>query len=253
MPEITVNGAKIAFSDEGAGPPLVMLHSLGADKTLWRDLTALLPDHRIIAIDMRGHGASSVPQGPYRMGGLISDVEAVLDHLSVTDAVVIGLSVGGMIAQGLAVKRLDLVRAIVLMCTAAKLGQPDPWHARAAKVREAGMEAIVPDILDRWGSPDATLAKSRLLGTDPEGYAGVCEAIAGTDFYTPTSGLRLPTLGFAGNRDKSTPPDLVRETVDLVPGSAFHLIRGAGHLAPETHAHDIAPILHDFLGSIGHV
>ena len=78
-------------------------------------------------------------------------------------------------------------------------------------------------------------------------------AISGTDFYTPTSGLRLPTLGIAGSEDGSTPPDLVRETVDLIPGSKFHLIRQAGHLPCVENPRDYADALIGFLKAIGHV
>ena len=82
---------------------------------------------------------------------------------------------------------------------------------------------------------------------------GCCAAISGTDFYTPTSGLRLPTLGIAGCEDGSTPPDLVRETVDLIPGSQFHLIRKAGHLPCVEKPTEYARVLTDFLRSVGHL
>lgn len=249
---IDTNGTTLNVLVEGAGPPLVLLHGLGMDHTVWDALRFRLPDHRLVVPDLRGHGMSNVPKGPYTMGGLIKDVEGVCDALDVRDAVVVGLSLGGMIAQGLAVKRLDMVRALVLSGTAAKFGQTDPWHVRAKTAREEGMEALVVETLSRWNTSDET-AKNRFLNTDPEGYAATCEAIAGTDFYTPTSGLRLPTLGLCGDKDKSTPPDLVRETCDLIPGSDFHILRGAGHLAPETHPNDVANYLHAFLSSIGHV
>lgn len=246
-----LNGTTFHVQDEGEGPPVVLLHGLGTDHTIWDDLRFRLPDKRLILPDLRGHGQSDVPKGPYTMGGLVRDVEGICDALEVRDAVIIGLSLGGMIAQGLAVKRLDLARGLVLMATAAKLGQPGPWHDRAETARTQGMDALLHHTLDRWNSDDAA-ANASFLRTDPEGYAATCEAIAGTDFYTPTSGLRLPTLGIAGDRDKATPPDLVRETTDLIPGSSFALIRGAGHLLPATHATQIADHLHSFLDAIAH-
>ena len=86
-----------------------------------------------------------------------------------------------------------------------------------------------------------------------EGYLGCAAAISGTDFYTPTSGLRLPTLGIAGDADGATPPDLVRETVDLIPGSTFRLIRGGGHLPCVDQPQAYAKALTDFLRDIGHI
>jgi len=256
----TRNGCDLRYEMEGEdGPAIVFLHALGLDRQTWDRVASFFPDHRTLRIDMRGHGRSDVPDGPYTMGGLISDAAAVCDGLGIRDAVVVGLSVGGMIAQGLAIKRLDLVRGLVLSNTAAKFGQAEPWHDRAALVRDRGMEAVADTMLERWfgkGGQDsdaASWARKRLLMCDPEGYAGVCEAIAGTDFFTPTSGLRLPTLAIAGDRDGSTPPDLVRETGALIPGSEFHLLRGSGHLPCLDAPRDFAARVYSFLDGIGHV
>ena len=188
------------------------------------------------------------------MGALIADAEAICDTLALKDVVFVGLSVGGLIAQGLAVKRLDVVRAVVLSGTAAKFGQPEPWHARAKIARTDGMGALVEATLTRWNAGDDSLKlKESLLAANPEGFAATCEAIAGTDFYTPTSALRLPTLGLCGTNDKATPPDLVRETTDLIRGSSFALIRKAGHIAPLTHPDEVTIHLTAFLAGIGHV
>ena len=92
-----------------------------------------------------------------------------------------------------------------------------------------------------------------LVQQSVQGYTGCCAAISGTDFYTPTSGLRLPTLGIAGSEDGSTPPDLVRETVDLIPGSTFHLMRKAGHLPCVEQPIEYAQVLTDFMRSTGHI
>jgi len=251
------------YRDEGdpSGAPLVFANALGTDLSLWDKVLPHLPDGvRIIRYDMRGHGASECPPGPYTMGALVRDAEALLDHLNLRDCAFVGLSIGGMVAQGLAIKRLDQVRALVLSNTAAKIGQPTMWQERIATVRAGGMAALADATLERWFSKrfrkdETRLAPVRqmLLRTPPEGYMGCCAAIAGTDFYTPTSGLRLPTLGIAGSDDGSTPPDLVRETVELIHGAKFHLIRQAGHLPcidqPEAFAHALG----DFLKETGHV
>lgn len=253
--KVATKGAVLHVTERGSGAPIVMAHCLGLDHSVWDGVVAALPNHRIIRYDLRGHGASDVPDGPYSMGTLVADAEAVCDHLNLRDVVFVGLSVGGLVAQGLAIKRLDLVRALVLSNTAAKFGQPGPWHDRAATARTAGMAGVAPATLQRWHvkPTDVSRVSALLSATDPEGYAATCEAIAGTDFYTPTSGLRVPTLAIAGDLDGSTPPDLVRETADLIPGSQFCLIRGAGHIPPETHPQDFADHLATFLSGIGHV
>ena len=206
------------------GVPIVFANSLGTDLRLWDAVLPHLPEGlRIIRYDKRGHGLSSAPPAPYSMGALIRDAEALLDHLDVRDCVFVGLSIGGMIAQGLAVKRMDQIRALVLSNTAAKIGTPPIWQDRMVAVRSSGIEALADATMERWFSRDFRasadhLAWRTMMVRQPvDGYLGCCAAIAGTDFYTPTSGLRLPTLGIAGSEDGSTPPDLVRETIDLIP------------------------------------
>ncbi|WP_306154076.1 3-oxoadipate enol-lactonase [Roseovarius sp. MMSF_3281] len=250
------------YREDGApqGAPLVFANSLGTDLRLWDDVLPHLPEGlRIIRYDMRGHGLSDCPKGPYSMGTLVRDAERLLDHLRIRDCVFVGLSIGGMVAQGLAVKRLDLMRAMVLSNTAAKIGQPEIWAKRIAAVEQGGVAALSGATLERWfprafqATPEIKAWRHMLERTPAQGYAGCAAAIAGTDFYTPTSGLRLPTLGIAGSEDGSTPPDLVRETVNLVPGARFHLMRKAGHLPCVDQPKAYAEVLTDFLRETGHV
>ena len=249
---------RIDGPDDGA--PVVFANSLGTDFRLWDPILPYLPDGlRLIRFDKRGHGLSSCPAAPYSMGALVSDVERLLDLLEVRDCLFVGLSIGGMIAQGLAVKRLDIVRAMVLSNTGAKIGTKEMWEDRIAAVNAGGIEALADPVMERWFSkafratPELQLWRNMLVRQPDAGYAGCSAAISGTDFYTPTSGLRLPVLGIAGSEDGSTPPDLVRETVDLVPGSKFHLIRGAGHLPCVEKPEEYAKVLTQFMRDTGHI
>ncbi len=242
------------------GAPLVLLHALGTDLTLWDDLLPLLPDTlQILALDMRGQGASDTPAPPYSMGSLIRDVERAMDHFALRDAVVLGLSAGGLVAQGLAVKRLDLVRALILSNTAAKIGRPEQWADRIATVQSGGMEAIADPTLERWlgrnwrTHPALPRLRRLLLATKPQGWTGCAQAIAGSDFYQTTATLTLPTLAIACANDGSTPPDLVRETADLILGHRFALMRGTGHIPPVEKPAEYAALVGQFLSDIGHV
>ncbi|GFE51318.1 3-oxoadipate enol-lactonase [Roseobacter cerasinus] len=242
------------------GPPVVFANSLGTDMRLWDPILPLLPEGlRIIRFDKRGHGLSSCPPGPYSMGALITETEQLLDHIGVRDCVFVGLSIGGMIAQGLAVKRLDMIRALVLSNTAAKIGTPDMWAERIEAVRQGGIEALADAVMERWFSteflatPELELWRNMLTRQEDEGYIGCSAAISGTDFYTTTATLRLPTLGISGSEDGSTPPDLVRETTDLIPGSRCQVIRNAGHLPCVEKPEEYAALLTAFLKEVGHV
>lgn len=256
FPDLRLN---VELSGPQGGPPLVLLHALGTNLQLWDGVVVRLPGHRILRLDMRGHGLSDAPPAPYAMGALIHDVERVMDQAGLREAVVVGLSIGGMIAQGLAVKRLDLVRGMVLSNTAARIGFAAQWQARIEAVRAGGLQAIADATLERWFGrtwrdlPELHVLRAMLLATPIEGWMGAAAAIAGTDFYTPTAGLTLPTLAIAGTRDGSTPPDLVKETADLILGSRFALIHGAGHLPMVEQPDAYTNTLRDFLESIGHV
>lgn len=256
---IDLGDVTLAARDEGEGAPVLFLHALGADLTVWDEVVAALPPGlRALRYDMRGHGRSDVPPGPYAMGALIRDAERFLAARGLRDAVVVGLSLGGLVAQGLAVKRLDLVRGLVLSNTAARIGNPDIWAARMAAVRAGGTAAIAEATMARWFSRRFRAEgreapwRARLLSTPVEGYLGAMAAVSGSDFYTTTATLRLPTLAIAGAEDGATPPDLVRETAELIPGAEFRLIRGAGHLPCVEKPAEYTAVLVEFLDRIAH-
>ncbi len=263
MSEITLtNDLHLHLREDGTpeGPPLVLLHGLGMDLRIWDAVIPLLPKGlRIVRFDLRGHGRSDCPSPPYAMGTLIRDTEGVLDHLALKDCVFVGLGLGGMIAQGLAVKRLDLIRALVLAGTAAKWGLSKAWQAQAQTATSEGIPAVADQIISRWFSPKAIsegkadTLRARLEGMNPDGYAGGCAAIAGTDFFTTTARLRLPALGIAGADDRATPPDLVRETTQLIPGAGFELMRRAGHIMCADQPEAFAAVLTAFLQDTGHI
>ncbi len=249
---------RIDGPDDGA--PVVFLNSLGTDFRLWDMVLALLPPGlRVLRFDMRGHGLSDAPPAPYAMGALIRDAERLMEVVGFRDALVVGLSIGGMVAQGLAVKRLDLVRAVVLSNTGAKIGTPQMWNDRIAAVEKGGVAALSDAVLERWfpkkfrDSHEVSAWRHMLERTPVAGYAGCSAAIAGTDFHATTASLRLPALGIAGSEDGSTPPDLVRETIDQIPGSRFALIQGSGHLPCVDQPAEYVRVLTEFLREIGHL
>ncbi len=257
LPDLRLNAQ---LTGPANGAPLVLLHALGTDLSIWDDLIPLLPESlKILTLDMRGHGASDCPAPPYAMGALIRDTERAIDHFGLKDAAVLGLSIGGLIAQGLAVKRLDLVRALILSNTAAKIGRPEHWADRIATVTTKGMAAIADPTLERWlgrtwrTHPAMPRLRAHLLQTNPKGWSGCAAAIAGSDFYQTTATLRLPTLCIASANDASTPPDLMRETADLIPGHHFALMRGTGHIPPVEKPAEYAALIGQFLSDIGHV
>lgn len=249
------------YADTGpqGAPVVVFANSLGTDFRLWDGIVPHLPAGlRVIRYDKRGHGLSSCPPAPYTMGALIHDAERLLDALGVRDCVFVGLSIGGMIAQGLAAKRLDQVRAVVLSNTAPKIGTRAMWQDRIHSVQTDGLAAMSDAIMTRWftkafrDSPAVTPWRRMVETTPATGYAGCAAAIAGSDFYASTAQLRLPALVIAGSEDGSTPPDLVGELASLIPGARYALIRGAGHLPCVEKPAEFVAHLNRFLHEIGH-
>lgn len=256
--------ARLHVLDEGPkdAPALVLAHALGADLTMWDAVLPYLPKGlRVIRMDMRGHGQSPCPDGPYPMGDLVKDAAATLDRLGVKDTCFVGISIGGIIAQGLAAERRDLVRALVLSNTAVKIGTPAIWETRIEVVRNEGVEAVAGPNMQRWFArgthrdcPDLVLKAAEVMrATSQTGYLGCMAAIAETDLYESTARLTLPTLVTAGSEDGSTPADLVRELADLIPGSDFTLIRKSGHMSPVEQPMAYAAALTRFLQINKHI
>lgn len=240
-------------------PPVVFLHALGTDLSLWDAcVAALAPRFRCLRFDARGHGKSDVPPPPYAMGALIRDAEKLMDHFALREAVVVGSSMGGLVAQGLATKRLDLVRGMVLANTAARIGGPALWQSRAAEVAEHGLAAYAPGAMERifgrkWQEAAAMpQVRAVLEAMDPAGWIGCAHAISGADFYATTAALGLPTLVIAGTNDGTTPPDLVRETAELIRGHRWQLMRATGHLPMVERPTEFTALLAEFLRDIGH-
>ena len=130
---------------------LMFSNSLGTDMRVWDlMLEHLSGNYRIVRYDKRGHGLSDCPNAPYSIDQLVNDAETIADTLQLTNIIFVGLSIGGLIGQGLAAKRPDLLRALVLMDTAAKIGTQAMWDERIAVLRKGGLQAMTDAILDRW-------------------------------------------------------------------------------------------------------
>lgn len=264
--QFTVAGGRsLHVRAEGpAGAPAVLfVNSLGTDFRVWDRVVPLLPAGlRVIRYDKRGHGLSDgAARGTWGMGDHVADAAAVLEAEGAKAAVVVGLSIGGLIAQGLAAERPDLVRAMMLCDTAAKIGSPDMWAGRIADIEARGLEGVADAVMERWFSKgfraerkaELALWRNMLVRTPLDGYLGSCEAIRDTDLRESTARLRLPTAAICGDEDGSTPPDLVRETAALIPGAEFHLIRRAGHLPGVEQPGATAEVLTALLRRVGHV
>jgi len=229
------------YRAEGAAgsPALLLANSLGSDLRIWDEVaTRLAGRYHLIRYDLRGHGLSEAPAPPYSADDLAGDVVAILDQLNIHRAIVCGVSVGGLIAQAVAVNRPERVRALVLCDTGAKIATAEAWQQRIDKVRADGVDSLVQMTMERWFSagfreqcPTDIRGYSLMLRqTSAAGYIGTCAALRDTDFRSAVAHIGQPTLVLCGAEDIATPPELGRELAGLIPGARFSLIEKAAHL-----------------------
>ena len=153
----------------------------------------------------------------------------------------------------------DLLRALVLSNTAAKIGTREMWDARIAAIEADGIGSIADNVMERWFAPGfrATPAlrawRNMLARTPKDGYIAACRAISAADYTASTSTLTLPALVISGDADGSTPPDLVKATADLISGAQYHCIKDAAHIPCVEKPEDYAAVLNRFVEELPHV
>ncbi|MCF3641158.1 3-oxoadipate enol-lactonase [Rhizobium sp. TRM95111] len=243
-----------------AGRPVVVFaNSLGTDFRIWRDVAVRLAGEvPILTYDKRGHGLSDIGQVPYSIDDHVNDLAALLDSLAVKQAVICGLSVGGMIAQGLAARRPDLVAGLILCDTAHKIGTADSWNARIEAVEKNGLGSIVDAVMERWFTPAFRRPENaayhgyvNMLVRQPAvGYAATCAALRDADLTEAARHISVPTLCVVGEQDGSTPPDLVRSMADLIADSRFEIIADAGHIPCVEQPETLTALIRAFLATL---
>lgn len=238
----TGDGVRLSTRSDGPADatPLLCCNSLGTGLDLWDPQVPGWSAHRrVLRFDQRGHGRSDAPDGPYELEELGRDALAVLDAYEVAVADVCGLSLGGVVAQWLAINHPERVDRVVLACTAARVGTEEAWRQRAEAVRDGGTSAIADMVMERFFSPafrerdPRTVARfhQALVDTPDAGYIGSCLALAKADLRAETSQLQAPTLVLAGSADEATPPSVMRELLEAIPSGRWAELEGVGHLA----------------------
>ena len=224
--------------------PLVCLaHSLSSESGIWAEQVPPLLSRgwQVLRIDMRGHGGSAAPSGPWRMEDLTSDVVRVLDLLAIERMHFVGLSIGGMIGQQLGIDHGERLHSLLLTGTSPKAvpGPPEMWPERFAAIRAAGSvdpiadatmtrwftEAFRPDHENRWQQVRAMIAN-----TDPEGYIAGAEAIIHFDVLARLPQVRTETLVLCGDDDPGTPAEGNRLIASVIPGARYVEISDARHI-----------------------
>jgi 3-oxoadipate enol-lactonase len=247
----------------GGAAPVVLSHALGLDAGMWDALAAQLAaaGHPVLRYDHRGHGGSAVPAGPYAMDDLVDDAARLIHEWGRGPVVWVGLSMGGMVGQGLGVRHPELVKALVLANTSAKYPEAaqQVFSQRIAAVGAGGMAAIADAVIERYFSAAFRAAqpelvagyRARVLRTDPAGYAACCHAVGAVDWLERLRSITCPTLVIAGALDVGAPPAMSEAMAERIAGAELVVFDEASHLSVVEQPALFAETLQRFLSRVG--
>ena len=241
---ITANGVSMNYTLEGPAdaPVLTLSHSLAADLTMWDpQMPALAARYRVLRYDTRGHGDTDAPAGPYSLGQLAEDARALLAALGIHRTHWIGLSMGGMIGQTLALSAPNLFASLTLCDTSSRIpAEAKPsWAERIETSERQGMQSLVEPIIGRWFTPPFVIerkdvvdrVRAMIRATTPTGFAGCCHAISALDLTDKIAAIKLPTLIVVGEEDPGTPVAASRVMNEKIAGSELVILKSASHLS----------------------
>jgi 3-oxoadipate enol-lactonase len=238
---------------------IVMLHSLGTSGAIWDpQADALAGEFHVIRPDFRGHGYSELGTDPVTIDLLADDIATTVATLGLPPFVLAGISIGGLVAQKVAARLGNSLRALVLLDSSIASLNPQMWIERARQVRENGLAASADKITKPWsskagqGSADARGLRQILLQTSDEAYARGCDALAVADCRSAAAAIAVPTLVAVGAEDLATPLSASEELASAIPGARLKVIDNAGHIPLLEQAAIVTALLRDMLGSAPH-
>ena len=254
----TFSEPQLRVAVQGQGAPVLMAHALGLDLSMWDDLAnRLAATHLVARYDQVGHGGSAVPPGPYTLNQMVDHAARLIREWGQGPVVWIGLSMGGMVGQGLAIRYPELVKGLVLANTTSQYPQAAQagWTQRIANVEQHGMPGIVDMVIERYLSDDFRRAnpafvqglRGAILRSDPKGYAACCHALRDVNWLDRLHTIRVPTLVLAGGKDLGTPPAMGQQIAEHIQGATLHVFDNAAHLSvaevPDAFAQQVQALL----------
>jgi 3-oxoadipate enol-lactonase len=258
--KIKANGIQMNYQLSGRenAPVVVLSHSLASSLAMWDpQMVSLEPHYRVLRYDTRGHGGSDAPKGAYTLDQLGDDAISLLNSLNIDLFHWVGLSMGGMIGQCLALKHADRIRSLALCDTAAIIPEEAQavWQERMDTARDKGMPALVQETLERWftlpylsqNSHGVELIRNHFLATPVTGYIGCSEAIRDINYLEHLSEIKIPTLIMVGEDDPGTPVAASEAMHERISGSRLVVIPSAAHLSNIEQAEVFSSALIEFL------
>ncbi len=238
--EIQIN---YEISGNSRGPVVAMSHSLGSSGIMWKTQLPLLePHYQVIRIDTRGHGGSSAPEAEYSMDELVADTIGLLDQLEINRCHWVGLSMGGMIGQGIGIHHPNRLLSLSLCDTMSRVPEEllPVWIDRVETCERFGMTSMVDSAMERWFTENYRKrpptrefeeVRQQILNTSVAGYIGCCHAIMNFNYLDQLKNIRTPTHIIVGDQDFATPVSESRAMHERIQGSTLEIIRGAAHFS----------------------
>lgn len=254
----TFDARSVTLHRTGDGPPLVLLHCLGVDHGLWRiALAGMERDRSLLAYDFPGHGASALPAAPYGIADLSAQLAAILDRAGIARAAVVGISLGGLVAQHFAARFSARVDRLVLIDTTPRYTDElrKMWAVRAAQARQDGVKSLIPGLLEIWftpafvarNPPEVRYVRNTLEKCSGEGYARACEALAAADLRALAAMIAAPTLVVCGEQDIPSFLDAAHWLHGNIAGSKLAWLAPARHASILEQPDAFRQTLRDFL------
>ncbi len=251
-------GVGLNFRDDGSGPPVLLIHGVGSDLESWDGvIDALGRSRRYIRFDLRGHGGSRRTPGPYSLDGFASDALALLDHLGVQQVSVVGFSLGGLIAQAIALTAPGRVSHLGLVSTVGGRTAEEQARveARAETLAQEGALTHLANAVDRWFTPEFVAThpevlearREKSMQNDPDCYVAAYRVLAGNDLGDQLDRIRVPTLIMTGEKDIGSSPRMARFMRDQIDGSTLHILPELKHSVLLEAPDQVADILDPFL------
>ncbi|SMF20713.1 3-oxoadipate enol-lactonase [Tistlia consotensis] len=262
--QIEANGLSqcVEIAGPADAPAVVLSHSLACSRAMWRpQIEALAKDHLVVAYDTRGHGGTAAPDGPYDLELLAADLLGLAEALTLPRFHFVGLSMGGMIGQQLALTAPGKLISLTLCATTSRI-PPEGRKAfdeRIAAAESQGMAALAEATLARWftepfraaGRPEVEAIRQLILATPVAGFVGCCRAIQPLDLTDRLPAVRTPTLVLAGQDDPGMPPAVMQTIKEQIPGAQLCVLAHAAHLLNVEQAETTSGLLRSFIGAHG--
>jgi len=262
--KISANGISMNYTFDGPAdaPVVTMSHSLATDRGMWDPtVPALTSRFRVLRYETRGHGETEAPRGAYTLEQLADDARALLHALGIQRTHWVGLSMGGMIGQVLALKAPDVLLSLSLCDTSSRIpadAKPQ-WEDRIRTAEAKGMEPLVEPTLARWFTApfrerrkDVVDRVATMIRTTPvAGYVGCCHAISALNLTDRLSAIKLPTIVIVGEDDPGTPVAASRLIAENIKGARLEIISSAAHLSNIEQPEAFNRALSSFLEKVG--